>query len=140
MRILFIGGTGVISSACSELAVAQGHELTVLNRGRTDRPLPPGVNHLVADIRDETATRNVLASGHTFDVVVNWIAYTPAAHCHRFGAVPRPNRAIRLHQFRVGLQKAVRCGPSLKTCHWTTRIWDYSPQKIACEAGFDAGL
>ena len=27
MRVLFIGGTGVISSACTELAVARGIEL-----------------------------------------------------------------------------------------------------------------
>ena len=41
MELLFIGGTGVISSACSELAVQRGHDLTLLNRsdpGRTRRP------------------------------------------------------------------------------------------------------
>ena len=33
MKILFIGGTGLISSACSEMAVQQGMELYILNRG-----------------------------------------------------------------------------------------------------------
>jgi len=41
LRVLFIGGSGVISSACSWLAVERGIELFVLNRGRTQlRPLP----------------------------------------------------------------------------------------------------
>jgi hypothetical protein len=40
MKVLFIGGTGVISSACSPLAVDRGIELFILNRGQTDRPIP----------------------------------------------------------------------------------------------------
>ncbi len=33
--ILFIGGTGVISAAAADLAVALGHRLTILNRGKS---------------------------------------------------------------------------------------------------------
>ena len=41
LRVLFLGGTGIISSACSWLAVERGLDLFVLNRGETtDRPLP----------------------------------------------------------------------------------------------------
>ena len=32
MKILFIGGTGYISTACTELAVARGFDVTLLNR------------------------------------------------------------------------------------------------------------
>jgi hypothetical protein len=42
LKVLFIGGSGQISSACSRRAVDLGIELYVLNRGRTStRPLPP---------------------------------------------------------------------------------------------------
>ncbi len=52
-RVLFIGGSGVISSACTRLAVERGVDLTVLNRGVSrDRPLPEGVRVLRADVRD----------------------------------------------------------------------------------------
>ena len=58
LRVLFIGGSGVISSACSRVAVDSGIELFVLNRGRsTVRPLPPGVNMLRADIREPETVR-----------------------------------------------------------------------------------
>ena len=41
LSVMFIGGTGIISSACSWLAVERGIDLFVLNRGRsTERPLP----------------------------------------------------------------------------------------------------
>jgi len=33
MRVLFIGGTGFISTAVSRQAIAQGFELYLLNRG-----------------------------------------------------------------------------------------------------------
>jgi nucleoside-diphosphate-sugar epimerase len=54
MKVLFIGGTGVISSACAELAVARGFELTVLNRGQ--RKTLPGVRQLTSDITNPAAT------------------------------------------------------------------------------------
>ncbi|MGO7983799.1 NAD(P)H-binding protein, partial [Rhizobium johnstonii] len=52
-RVLFLGGTGVISSACVARAVQQGHEVTVLNRGASDiRPVPDGVKVLHGDLRE----------------------------------------------------------------------------------------
>ena len=51
MKVLFIGGTGVISSACSSLAVQNGIELYLLNRGQSIRLPPKGAHVLKADIR-----------------------------------------------------------------------------------------
>ena len=77
LRVLFLGGTGIISSACSWLAVERGIELFVLNRGQTaSRPLPPGVTVLRGDARDPASVRDALG-GREFDAVVDWVAYTP---------------------------------------------------------------
>jgi nucleoside-diphosphate-sugar epimerase len=77
MRVLFIGGSGVISSACSWLAVERGIDLVVLNRGATThRPLPPQARVVRGDIRDPASARAALG-GLDFDAVVNWVAYTP---------------------------------------------------------------
>ena len=40
-RILYIGGTGTISSACVRRSIERGDDVTVLNRGSSRRPLPP---------------------------------------------------------------------------------------------------
>ena len=74
MKVLFIGGTGNISVAVSKLAFAQGVDLYHLNRG--NKPALDGVNNLVADIADSTAVNKIL-SNHLWDVVVNWVAFTP---------------------------------------------------------------
>jgi nucleoside-diphosphate-sugar epimerase len=77
MKVLFIGGTGKISSACAALAVERGVDLYFLNRGQTaTRPAPIGVKELHGDIRDKASAQAALAD-HKFDVVVNWITFTP---------------------------------------------------------------
>src|SRR5882757_4594208 len=77
LRVLFIGGSGTISSACSQLAVDRGIELYLLNRGTTAKhPLPAGATLLRGDIRDAQSTREALGD-RDFDVVVDWVAFTP---------------------------------------------------------------
>jgi nucleoside-diphosphate-sugar epimerase len=77
LRVLFIGGSGVISSACSWAAVARGIELFVVNRGVSrDRPLPPEATVLRGDVRDPASMREAIGD-REFDAVVDWVAYTP---------------------------------------------------------------
>ena len=76
MRVLFIGGSGVISSACSAEAVERGIDLYLLNRGQSSRPTPKGAHVLRGDIRDPASAREALGD-LTFDAVVNWVAFTP---------------------------------------------------------------
>src|ERR1700676_2593408 len=76
LKVLFIGGSGVISSACSRVAVESGIDLFVLNRGQsTIRPLPPGVTMLRADIRKPRTVREEIKD-LDFDAVVDWVAFT----------------------------------------------------------------
>ncbi len=77
MKILFIGGTGVISSACSELAVRRGMELHILNRGlskKIDAPKKAVIFH--ADIRKEPEKVSEYIERNSFDAVVDWVAFT----------------------------------------------------------------
>ena len=76
MKVLFIGGTGTISSAISEKVLADGHELWLINRGnRSDRVLP-GTHVICADINNEAYVAQQL-EGMQFDVVANFVAYVP---------------------------------------------------------------
>src|ERR1044072_9132162 len=75
MRMLFIGGEGFIGTAVSRQGVAEGVELYLLNRGLRGAP-PEGTHALTADINQPEAVRAALRD-LKFDVVVNWIAYTP---------------------------------------------------------------
>ena len=73
MRILVTGGTGTISRAVVDRILAEGHDLSVLNRGNRE-PLPAGVEHLVGDVRDEASLRAALG-GREYDAVVQFLAF-----------------------------------------------------------------
>ncbi|TQO22206.1 nucleoside-diphosphate-sugar epimerase [Paramicrobacterium agarici] len=76
-RVLYIGGSGVISSACVRASLERGHEVTVLNRGRTgERPLPDGVEQLTADAGSPASLADALGS-REFDAVAQFVAFNP---------------------------------------------------------------
>jgi len=77
MKILMIGGTGIISSACSELIIKRGMDLSILNRSvSTKFSIPEGAHHFVGDIYGDPARIAGLLHGQCFDAVVSWVAYT----------------------------------------------------------------
>ena len=131
MRVLFIGGTGFISTAVSRLAVSRGFELFHLNRARRGMAVD-GVRTLVADIHQPEAARRALA-GHQFDVVVDWIAYTPADIERDLDLF-----AGQVKQFIfISSASAYQKPPSHPVITESTPLynpyWDYSQNKIACE-------
>ncbi len=131
MKVLFIGGTGIISTACSQLAIARGVDLTLLNRGRTQRFIPDGVHILHGDIHD-SGIADVLA-GQTWDAVVDWIAYTPD-HVHRDIELFRG----RTDQYVfISSASAYQTPPASLPVTESTLLdnpyWQYSRDKIACE-------
>ncbi|MEE6258986.1 NAD-dependent epimerase/dehydratase family protein [Plantactinospora sonchi] len=129
-----MGGTGIISSACSQLAVERGIELFVLNRGGTadKRPLPAGAIVLRADIRDPGSVRAALGDLE-FDAVVDWIAFTPE----------HVRTSVELFRGRTGQYVFISSAsayqtpparlPILESTPLRNPYWQYSRDKIACE-------
>jgi nucleoside-diphosphate-sugar epimerase len=132
MKALFIGGTGLISSAVSRLAVERGIDLTLLNRGQRDEFFPRGAKQVVADCRDRKAVREALR-GQSFDVVADWIAYTS----------DQAAADVELFEGRTGQYFFISSASAYQKppTHWLTTestplanpYWPYSRDKIACE-------
>jgi nucleoside-diphosphate-sugar epimerase len=77
VKVLFIGGTGTISSACVRRAIDVGMDVFVLNRGAgTVRSVPDEAHLLRADIHDGEAVRKALGELE-FDAVANFVAFEP---------------------------------------------------------------
>jgi nucleoside-diphosphate-sugar epimerase len=133
LKVLFIGGTGVISSACVREAAAGGDiEAFVLNRGQSGRGLPEGVTELRGDARDAASVRAAVA-GLDFDSVVNFVAFTPA---HVRADVDLFARRTRQYVF-ISTASAYQTPPSRLPVTESTPLrnpfWQYSRDKIACE-------
>lgn len=131
MKVLFIGGTGIISTNVSRLALQQGIDLTLLNRGQQNVDLP-GAHWLKGDFHDLSAMQDLL-SHHHFDVVVDWIAFTTADI----------QRSLDLFRGQVGQfvfissASAYQKPPTDVIIRESTPLhnpfWQYSRNKIACE-------
>ena len=133
MKALFIGGTGNISTPCTRLALQRGWEITLLNRGETQRHVvPQGARVVQADIRDTQATHRVLDGEH-FDVVVNWIAFTPE---HIEADLQLFAEKTRQYVF-ISSASAYQSPTTRYIIDESTPLqnpyWDYSRDKIACE-------
>jgi nucleoside-diphosphate-sugar epimerase len=132
MKVLFIGGTGVISSACSQLAVERGIELYLLNRGQTGRPVPEGARVLHGDIREKGSAEAALGT-RTFDAVVDWVAFTPE-HVERDLALfrGRTQQYVLISSASAYQTPPVNL-PVTESTPLANPYWAYSRAKSACE-------
>ena len=130
MKILLIGGTGTISSSVTRRAIDNGMDVTLLNRG--NRPCPEGAHSLIADMNDENTVKQAL-SGQHFDVVANFIVFTPE----------QAQRDIRLFSgitdkyIFISSASAYQKPPLSPFITEDTPLenpfWEYSRNKAACE-------
>ena len=133
--ILFIGGTGVISATAAERAVALGHRLTILNRGRSTRPVPEGVETLRADVRDVSAVREALA-GREFDAVADFITYKPDQAKASLDLFAGFTGQYVFISSASAYQKPPTRLPIRESTPLKNPFWQYSRDKIACEELF----
>jgi nucleoside-diphosphate-sugar epimerase len=133
LKVLFIGGSGTISSACSRLAVERGVDLYLLNRGSTSsRPVPDEATLLRGDIRDPASAKQAVGN-HTFDAVVDWVAFTPE----------HVQADVDLFRGRTGQYVFISSAsayqtppervPVTESTPLRNPFWQYSRDKIACE-------
>jgi nucleoside-diphosphate-sugar epimerase len=132
MRVLFIGGTGIISTASTALAAERGIDLTLLTRGRRAPILPAGVKTLTVDIDDPAAAASALRDV-SFDSVVDWIAFTPS-HIERDLHLFRGRtRQFIFISSASAYQKPATHYLITESTPLANPYWEYSRNKIACE-------
>ena len=76
MHVLFIGGTGLISTAIARQLLESGHQVTLFNRGKSESRLPSGAQEIRGDRKDYAAFEQAFAD-KTYDVVVDMVAFHP---------------------------------------------------------------
>ncbi|MCU1489703.1 MAG: NAD-dependent dehydratase [Acidimicrobiaceae bacterium] len=133
IKVLFIGGTGIISSACARLAIQAGYELTAVNRGETaTRPLPEEAEVITADVRDPESFATAL-SGREFDVVAQFLAFTPEHVRHDLAQFEGRVGQYVFISSASAYQKPIARLPIVESTPLRNPFWQYSRDKIACE-------
>ncbi|MBN2612013.1 MAG: SDR family oxidoreductase [Bacteroidales bacterium] len=129
MKVLFIGGSGNISSSVSKLAVEKGIDLYLLNRG--NQKGIPGTGVISGDITSSAIISKL--KNEKWDAVVNWIAYN----------LLDVERDIRLFSGKTkqyifissasAYQKPLTHPVITESTPLANPFWEYSRRKIACE-------
>lgn len=130
MNVLFIGGTGIISTACTELAVARGFKVSVLNRAQR-RPIA-GAASIAADVADPAAAARAL-EGKTWDAVVDFISFIPAEIEARLSLLRGRTAQYIFISSASAYQKPLGHYLITESTPLANPFWDYSRNKIACE-------
>ena len=130
MKILFIGGTGTISNSVSELLLAQGHELWLINRG--NNRTPQGAHAIVADINNEADVLQKL-QGMQFDVVADFIAYGPVQLQRDYRLFKGRTRQFVYISSASAYQKPAANWLMTESTPLYNPYWKYSQDKIAGE-------
>jgi nucleoside-diphosphate-sugar epimerase len=133
MNVLFIGGTGIISSACAALAIQRGIELFLLCRGTTTARPPPGEARILhADIDDAAAVRHRLGD-LCFDAVVNFIVFEPRQIERDLALFRGRTRQYVFISSASAYQTPPARLPITESTPLDNPFWLYSRNKIACE-------
>lgn len=133
MKVLFIGGTGIISSACSDLALSQGVDLYHLNRGKsTEIRKIEGVKTILADIRKVEEAKQALRA-HSFDVVVDWISFTPDHIRNSIQLFSGKTAQFIFISSASAYETPPQKLPVTEETPLHNPFWQYSRDKMACE-------
>src|ERR1700732_4082971 len=131
MKILFIGGTGIISTASTALAAQRGLDITLLSRGQHASELPAGVKTLIADVNDPALLQKL--EREAFDAVVDWIAFTPADIERDLKLFRGRTRQFVFISSASAYQKPQTHYLMTESTPLANPYWDYARNKIACE-------
>ena len=132
MKVLFIGGTGVISAACAAECLDKGYEVILLNRGNKKIDELHDARHIVADIWDPDSAASLLKH-EKFDSVIDWIGFTPERVQKDFELFRDKTEQYIYISSASAYQKPPSHIPIKETEPLDNPYWEYSRLKIACE-------
>jgi len=133
MKVLFIGGTGIISMAITKLlSTKENFELYLLNRGNRNTDLPPNVKIIQGDINND---KDIAAKFKdlTFDAVCNFIAFVPEQVERDYNLFKNKTKQYMFISSASAYQKPLSNYIITEGTPVSNPYWEYSRNKIACE-------
>jgi nucleoside-diphosphate-sugar epimerase len=131
LKVLFIGGTGNISTSVSKLCVENGIDLYLLNRGIRGVEIP-GAKLIRGDISKVDQLAPIL-NDHKWDAVVNWIVFTENEVERDINLFKGKTKQYIFISSASAYQKPPVHPVITESTPLYNPFWEYSRNKIACE-------
>ena len=77
MKVLIIGGTGLISTAITKQLLERGDEVTLFNRGKSEVRIPDGAKFLHGDRKEYATFERTMQETEPFDCVMDMVGFVP---------------------------------------------------------------
>ncbi len=132
MKVLLVGGTGVLSTEIMNQLVSLRHEVFILNRGKRKKVIPKTVTQIITDINDLDRVQDLIQNIF-FDVIIDFISYTPSQitarlpiykdHCNQFVFIS----SCAVYNKGKGNYVCSENSPLVNP------VWTYSVNKVNCE-------
>src|SRR6188768_1405515 len=136
MKVLLVGGTGLISTGIAQELLERGADVTLFNRQQRQSPLPASLTRIVGDRNRPSEFEERLAS-ERFDVVIDMICFTPAqAEASVRAFAGRTQQLIfcsTVCTYGVGMPPHVLIDERFPPAPTT----EYAQNKLACERIFE---
>ena len=133
MKILFIGGTGIISTAITkQLLESKEHQLYLINRGNRNHILSENAHIIQADINDEAEVAAKIKD-LDFDVVADFIAFVPSQLERDYRLFQGKTKQFIFISSASAYQKPLSDYRITESTPLSNPYWEYSRNKIACE-------
>ena len=133
MKVLFIGGTGIISMAITrQLSKLPNFELYLLNRGNRNSDLPSNVKIIQGDINNEQDIASKIEN-LSFDAVCNFIAFVPKHVERDYNLFKNKTKQYIFISSASAYQKPLSNYLITEGSPMANPYWEYSRNKIACE-------
>lgn len=132
MKVLFIGGTGTISSAITKQLSETECEIYLLNRGTRNDAIPANVNILTADINNEEKVSELIKDLE-FDVVADFIAFQPTQLERDYRLFHGKTKQFIFISSASAYQTPLADYKVTEGTPLFNPYWEYSRDKIACE-------
>lgn len=132
MKVLFVGGTGLISSVCASAARDAGHDVWLMTRGRLKLPATVPADRIIAADASDAAAMRAAVSGKSWDIVVQWVAFHPEHVIDDIETFADAGQYVFISSASV-YEKPPSSWLITERTPRVNPFWDYAQNKIACE-------
>jgi nucleoside-diphosphate-sugar epimerase len=131
MKLLLVGGTGVLSTAITQEALRKNIEIFMINRGNRMELISPDIHLLKADIKDTKKVLSLLNDMY-FDAVIDCICYTEKDIEYSFNLFKNKAKQY-VFISSCAVYNTLICELCDEDAPKVLPVWQYSVDKNKCE-------
>lgn len=134
MKVLILGGSGILSADFTKKTLDEHNEVTIVNRGKRKLFIDDRAELVIADIRNETVEQlSKKINIHSYDVVIDFLSFVPE-HIEKVLSILQSNfkQYIFISSATVYIKRSENEIITEKSAIGN-KIWDYAYRKYECE-------